>query len=103
MRAKIYNMFLMKFVTIRKRNYKKNKQSSQFTVFILWRAFDLDATKHAHFYLLLDLRQDIPGDWRLPSNLFPYDKYHYVYVPKKFIKGSELGHNYQSYVCNGFE
>ena len=53
----------------------------------------LDATKHAHSYLLLDLRQDTPDNCRFRSNIFPYDKYHYVYVPKKSIKGSELGNN----------
>ena len=53
----------------------------------------LDATKHTHSYLLLDLRQDTPDNCRLRSNIFPYVKYHYVYFPKKSIKGSELGNN----------
>ena len=53
----------------------------------------LHATRDAHSYLLLDLRQDTPDNYRFRTAIFPFDEYQYVYVPKKGIKTSEIGNN----------
>lgn len=45
-----------------------------------------DATSKPHGYLLLDLKQDTSDNCRFRTSIFPDDKYHYVYVPRKEIK-----------------
>lgn len=42
-----------------------------------------DATREAHGYLLLDMKQSTPDEMRFRSMIFPSDSYNYVYVPKK--------------------
>lgn len=41
-----------------------------------------DATSSAHGYLLLDLKQSTPNEYRFQSNIFPSDKFTVVYVQK---------------------
>jgi len=41
-----------------------------------------DATSTPHGYLLLDLKQDTPEDYRFRTCIFPSDNVNYVYVPK---------------------
>ncbi|KAG8239561.1 hypothetical protein J437_LFUL019254 [Ladona fulva] len=41
-----------------------------------------DATSKPHGYLLIDLKQSTPDDYRIRTNIFPEDKYTFVYVPK---------------------
>lgn len=40
-----------------------------------------DATSIPYGYLLLDLRQETPENFRFRSCIFPEDKFHFVYVP----------------------
>uniref|UniRef100_A0ABD2WIG5 AAA+ ATPase domain-containing protein n=1 Tax=Trichogramma kaykai TaxID=54128 RepID=A0ABD2WIG5_9HYME len=47
-----------------------------------------DATSQAYGYLLLDLKQTTPDNCRFRTGIFPDDTHHYVYVPKKPIKGA---------------
>ena len=42
-----------------------------------------DATSQPHGYLLLDLKQDTPEEYRFRSNIFPSDEYNHFYVPRK--------------------
>lgn len=42
----------------------------------------LDASRPAHGYLLLDLKQDTPDEFRFRTHIFPDDARQYVYVPK---------------------
>lgn len=44
-----------------------------------------DATKKAHSYLLFDLTQKTPDDFRFRTKILPSDEFQYVYVPKKKI------------------
>ena len=48
-----------------------------------------DATIRPHGYLLLDLKQTTPENCRYRTCIFPFDKYHFVYVPRKQIKGHD--------------
>lgn len=41
-----------------------------------------DATSHPHGYLLLDLKQSTPEEYRFRTNIFKDDEHHIVYVPK---------------------
>lgn len=41
-----------------------------------------DATSRPHGYLFLDLKQATPDNCRIQTNIFPFDKHHYVYVPR---------------------
>ena len=41
-----------------------------------------DATYEPYGYLFLDLKQDTKEYCRLRTNIFPFDKYSYVYIPK---------------------
>lgn len=49
-----------------------------------------DATSRAFGYLLLDLKQQTPDNCRFRTCIFPDDEYHYVYVPRKPIKGIDV-------------
>ena len=40
-----------------------------------------DATAKPHGYLVLDLKQDTPDEYRFGTCIFPDDPYRYVYVP----------------------
>lgn len=51
----------------------------------------LDATRHAHSYLLFDLCQKTPDNCRLRACIFPFDPHHYVYVPRKHFKTANSG------------
>ena len=42
-----------------------------------------DATSRPHGYLLLDLKQSTPDEYRFRTCIFPEDMYHYVYVPRR--------------------
>jgi len=42
-----------------------------------------DATSKPHGYLLLDMKQETPDDYRFRTDIFPTDKVNYVYVPNK--------------------
>lgn len=42
-----------------------------------------DATSEPHGYLLLDLKQDTPDEYRFRTNIFPTDSVKYVYVCRK--------------------
>lgn len=42
-----------------------------------------DATSEPHGYLLLDLKQDTPDEYRFRTNIFPSDSVNYVYVSRK--------------------
>lgn len=42
-----------------------------------------DATSRPHGYLLLDLKQSTPDEYRFRSCIFPEDTFHYVYVPRR--------------------
>ena len=42
----------------------------------------VDATSTPYGYLLVDLKQDIPGDLRLRTSILPDDVVQYVYMPK---------------------
>lgn len=42
----------------------------------------LDACRPAHGYLLLDLKQDTPDEFRFRTRIFPDDARQYAYVPK---------------------
>lgn len=42
-----------------------------------------DATSAPYGYLLLDLKQDTPEDFRFRTNILQSDSVHYVYVPRK--------------------
>ena len=42
-----------------------------------------DATSNSHGYLLLDMKQDTPDDYRFRTCIFPSDKLKFVYVPRK--------------------
>lgn len=46
-----------------------------------------DATLEPYGYLLLDLKQSTPENCRFRTCIFPCDKYSFVYVPRKPIKG----------------
>lgn len=48
-----------------------------------------DATSRPFGYLLLDLKQQTPDNCRFRTCIFPDDELHYVYVPRKPIKGSD--------------
>lgn len=49
-----------------------------------------DATSRPFGYLLLDLKQSTPENCRFRTNIFPDDRFHYVYVPvKNQIKGTD--------------
>ncbi|OXU20717.1 hypothetical protein TSAR_014692 [Trichomalopsis sarcophagae] len=41
----------------------------------------MDACSRPHSYLLLDLKQDKPDDFRFRTCVFPDDKLQYTYVP----------------------
>lgn len=43
-----------------------------------------DATAEPFQYLLIDLKQSTPDEYRFRSRLFPKDQRHYVYVPRTF-------------------
>jgi len=42
-----------------------------------------DATSRPHGYLLLDLKQSTPDEYRFRTCIFPNDTTHYVYVPRR--------------------
>lgn len=42
----------------------------------------LEACSLPHSYLLLDLRQDTPDEFRFRTCIFPDDAHHYAYIPK---------------------
>jgi hypothetical protein len=42
-----------------------------------------DATSRPHGYLLLDLKQSTPDEYRFRTCVFPNDTRHYVYVPRR--------------------
>jgi len=42
-----------------------------------------DATSRPHGYLLLDLKQSTPDEYRFRTCIFPDDTTHYVYVPRR--------------------
>ena len=42
-----------------------------------------DATSEPHGYLLMDLKQDTPDEFRFRSKIFPSDDVNYVYVSRK--------------------
>lgn len=42
-----------------------------------------DATSEPHGYLLLDLKQDTPDEYRFRTNIFPTDSVKYVYIYRK--------------------
>lgn len=42
-----------------------------------------DATSRPHGYLLLDLKQSTPDEYRFRTCIFPDDTMHYVYVPRR--------------------
>ena len=44
-----------------------------------------DATSHPHGYLLLDLKQTTPDEYRFRTCIFPDDTLHYVYIPRRSI------------------
>lgn len=46
----------------------------------------LDATSRPHGYLLLDLKQCTPDNYRVRTSIFPDDAKHYAYVSRKRIK-----------------
>jgi hypothetical protein len=48
-----------------------------------------DATSRPFGYLFLDLKQDTVDNCRFRTCIFPDDEYHYVYVPRKQIKGGD--------------
>ncbi|XP_077255586.1 uncharacterized protein LOC143893744 [Temnothorax americanus] len=41
-----------------------------------------DATSRPHGYLLLDLKQSTPDEYRFRTSIFPDDTAHFVYVPR---------------------
>lgn len=45
-----------------------------------------DATKEAHGYLMVDLKQNTNDLCRIKTNIFPKDGYSFVYVPTKGFK-----------------
>lgn len=45
-----------------------------------------DATKEAHGYLMIDLKQDTCDTCRIKTKIFPLDGYCTVYVPTKGFK-----------------
>lgn len=51
-----------------------------------------DATARPHGYLLLDLKQSTPENCRFRTDIFPSDPHHYVYVPRRDIKGGGGSH-----------
>ena len=55
-------------------------QNSKFLV----EAF-LDATEKPHGYLLIDLKQATPENYRFRTNIFPHEGATTVYVPRKSI------------------
>ena len=44
-----------------------------------------DATSRPHGYLLLDLKQSTPDEYRFRACIFPIDTVHYVYIPRRLI------------------
>jgi Cdc6-like AAA superfamily ATPase len=44
-----------------------------------------DATSRPHGYLLLDLKQSTPDEYRFRTCIFPDDTTHYVYIPRRSI------------------
>lgn len=42
-----------------------------------------DAASSPHGYLLLDLKQSTPDEYRFRTSIFPTDAAHYVYVPRR--------------------
>ena len=42
-----------------------------------------DSTSRPHGYLLLDLKQSTPDEYRFRTCIFPVDTRHYVYVPRR--------------------
>jgi hypothetical protein len=42
-----------------------------------------DATSEPHGYLLMDLKQDTPDEYRFRTKIFPSDAVNYVYVSRK--------------------
>lgn len=44
-----------------------------------------DATSRPHGYLLLDLKQSTPDEYRFRTCIFPNDPRHYVYVPRRSL------------------
>ena len=44
-----------------------------------------DATSRPHGYLLLDLKQSTPEEFRFRTCVFPSDDAHYVYVPRRAV------------------
>lgn len=50
-----------------------------------------DATSKPHGYLLLDLKQSTPDEYRFRTCIFPEDTLHYVYIPRKSgIRGGSV-------------
>ncbi|EFA11822.1 hypothetical protein TcasGA2_TC005055 [Tribolium castaneum] len=45
-----------------------------------------DATMRPHGYLLIDLKQNTPDDFRIRTNILPDEEPCYVYIPKKNYK-----------------
>ena len=52
----------------------------------------INATSEPHGYLLLDLKQSTPDEFRVRTKIFPDDKFNYVYVPRN-IKRTSSGQN----------
>lgn len=46
-----------------------------------------DATSRPHGYLLLDLKQSTPDEYRFRTCIFPADTTHYAYVPRRSSRG----------------
>lgn len=44
-----------------------------------------DATSRPHGYLLLDLKQSTPDEYRFRTCILPSDTTHYVYVPRRLV------------------
>lgn len=47
-----------------------------------------DATSRPHGYLLLDLKQSTPDEYRFRTCIFPNDQRHYAYVPRRLLSSS---------------
>jgi hypothetical protein len=49
-----------------------------------------DATSQPHGYLLLDLKQSTPDEYRFRTCIFPEDTVHYVYVPRRSFSNGRV-------------
>lgn len=49
-----------------------------------------DATTRPHGYLLLDLKQSTPDEYRFRTCIFPDDTTHYVYVPRRSFSSGRV-------------